>query len=66
MANRRRSPLITDERMEDVTMYGEFISSFDQWITPDKQRRRVRHLENLTEISEEFSEVEDASERLKE
>ncbi len=56
MANKRRKNLIRDERIEDTTMYGEFISSFDQWITMDKQRRRVRHIE---EISSELTREQD-------
>ena len=48
MANKRRKKLIRDERIEDVTMYGEFISSFDQWTTIDNQRRRVRHIEEVS------------------
>lgn len=52
MANKHRKNLIRDERIEDTTMYGEFISSFDQWVTIDEQRRRVRHIE---EISKELA-----------
>ncbi len=52
MANKRRKNLIRDERIEDATMYGEFISSFDQWITMDDQRKRVRHIE---EVSKELT-----------
>ena len=52
MSNKRRKNLIRDERIEDTTMYGEFISSFDQWNTPDNQRKRVRHIE---EISKELT-----------
>lgn len=37
------------EQVEDVTMYGEFIASFDNWTTPDKQRERARHLAEVTE-----------------
>ncbi len=48
MANKRRKNLIRDERIEDTTMYGEFISSFDQWITMDNQRKRVRHIEEIS------------------
>lgn len=48
MANKRRKNLITEERIEDVTMYGEFISSFDQWVTLDNQRKRVKHLEEIS------------------
>lgn len=49
MANRNDKNNIADERIEDTTMYGEFISSFDQWITPDRQRKIARHLEEVTE-----------------
>ena len=35
-----------NESVEDTTKYGEFISSFDEWITPDFQRKRAEHLEN--------------------
>ncbi len=52
MANKNNKTNIKDERIEDVTMYGEFISSFDQWMTPDKQRERARYLAEVTkEIS---------------
>lgn len=48
MANKNDKNNIKDERIEDVTMYGEFISSFHQWITPDGQRKIVNHLEEVT------------------
>ena len=48
MANKNNKNNISDERMEDVTMYGEFISSFHQWMTPDRQRKVARHLEEVT------------------
>lgn len=48
MANKRRKNLIHDEEIEDTTLYGEFISSFDQWTTMDNQRKRVRHLEEIS------------------
>ena len=47
MANVNDKNNIKDERIEDVTQYGEFISSFDQWITPDRQRMVGRHLEEV-------------------
>ncbi|MCX7748931.1 MAG: hypothetical protein N2645_18880 [Clostridia bacterium] len=49
MANRNDKTNIRDERIEDVTRYGEFIPSFDQWMTPDRQRKVARHLEEVTE-----------------
>ena len=35
------------EIIEDATEYGEFVASFDAWMTPEEQKRRVKHLENL-------------------
>ena len=48
MANKNSKGNIKDERIEDVTMYGEFIASFDQWVTPDKQKENAKHLEEVT------------------
>ena len=33
--------------IEDATEYGEFIASFDAWMTPEEQRRRAKHIEDL-------------------
>lgn len=32
---------------EDRTEYGEFIATFDAWMTPEEQKRRARYLEDL-------------------
>lgn len=48
MANKNDKNNIKDERIEDVTRYGEFVSSFHQWQTLDKQRKVARHLEGVT------------------
>lgn len=37
------------ETAEDVTYYGEFVPSFDVWITPEKQKEMADYLENLGE-----------------
>ena len=34
---------------EDVTMYGEFISTYFAWIPPTKQKERAEKLQNMTE-----------------
>ena len=36
------------EDNEDTTKYGEFISTFFQWITPEEQRKRAEELNNKT------------------
>ncbi len=33
--------------VEDATEYGEFIATFDAWMTPEEQKKRAQHLENL-------------------
>lgn len=33
--------------IEDDTEYGEFIATFDAWLTPEEQKRRAEYLENI-------------------
>ena len=35
--------------IEDTTEYGEFIPSFDAWVTPEKQKEMAKYLEELGE-----------------
>lgn len=51
--DKKRKNVRTDEDIEDTTMYGEFISSFDQWTTTDKQKKRVEHIERITDKNKE-------------
>ncbi|RCX09984.1 hypothetical protein DFR58_13128 [Anaerobacterium chartisolvens] len=53
MANKDNKNNIKDERVEDTTLYGEFVPSFHQWITLDKQRQVASHMEKVTETGEE-------------
>ena len=34
---------------EDATKYGEFISSYFAWITPEEQKKKVEKLQEITE-----------------
>ena len=34
--------------IEDSTEYGEFVATFDAWMTPEEQRRRAKYLEEST------------------
>lgn len=36
------------EDMEDVTKYGEFVSSYFAWISPERQKKRANEMENMT------------------
>ena len=33
--------------IEDSTEYGEFVATFDAWMTPEEQKRRAKYLEKL-------------------
>ncbi len=36
------------ENTEDTTKYGEFISSYFAWLTPEKQKKRAKEIDNMT------------------
>ena len=36
------------EKIEDITKYGEFIPSFFNWMTVDKQKEKAKEMENMT------------------
>lgn len=37
------------ETMEDITKYGEFVSSYFAWLTLDKQKKKADEMENMTD-----------------
>ena len=37
------------ESMEDVTKYGEFVSSYFSWLTLDKQKEKANEIEDITD-----------------
>lgn len=39
------------ENGEDTTKYGEFISSYFSWIPLEKQKEKVRELQDITKIN---------------
>lgn len=43
---------------EDVTEYGEFISSFDNWMTLEEQKRNADYLVNIEKLNKELQENE--------
>lgn len=36
------------EEMEDVTKYGEFVSSYFAWLTLEHQKENAQKMENMT------------------
>lgn len=41
------------EAMEDVSKYGEFVSSYFAWVTLEGQKDRVKEMENMTKKKQE-------------
>ena len=39
------------EEYEDVTKYGEFVSSFFGWISLEEQKRNARKMEEMSKVS---------------
>ena len=37
-----------NENEEDVTKYGEFVTTYFAWITPERQKRRANELNEMT------------------
>lgn len=37
-----------DKETEDVTKYGEFVSSYFAWLTPENQKKRAKELNDMT------------------
>ena len=37
-----------EEIEENVTMYGEFVSSYFAWVPPEKQKKRAKELDENT------------------
>lgn len=37
-----------DENVEDTTKYGEFISSYFAWLTPERQKKRAKEIDDMT------------------
>lgn len=36
-----------DDDKENVTKYGEFVSSYFAWLTPERQKKRAEDLEDV-------------------
>ncbi len=37
-----------NEETEDVTKYGEFVSSYFAWLTPERQKKRAKEIDEMT------------------
>ena len=48
---KQKSPKSLREN-EDTTKYGEFVTSYFAWLTPDKQKQKAESMEKITKIDE--------------
>lgn len=39
----------SDKNKEDTTKYGEFVSSYFAWISPEEQKKKAEELDKKTE-----------------
>lgn len=46
--NEMKEEISVLEETEDVTKYGEFVSSYFAWLTLDKQKKKANKIENVT------------------
>lgn len=46
--NRMDSEISEMYEIEDTTKYGEFVSSYFAWLTLDRQKRKAKEIENMT------------------
>lgn len=47
--NKMKEEIGSLETMEDVTKYGEFVSSYFSWLTLDKQKEKASEIEDITD-----------------
>lgn len=38
------------EETEDVTKYGEFVSSYFAWLTLEQQKKKVKKMEDISDV----------------
>jgi len=52
MNNKEKKDIQFDiEAGEDVTVYGEFVSSYFAWLPPERQKQRAKELDEKTKNS---------------
>ena len=51
MKNKNKEEIGVIEDQDDVTKYGEFVSSYFAWITLEGQKKRAKDMQNMTDKS---------------
>ena len=47
-ANKNKININNSEYVEDVTKYGEFVTSYFAWLPPEKQKERAKEIDDMT------------------
>lgn len=46
--SKEKNSIDKNENIEDVTKYGEFVSSYFAWLTPERQKKRAKEIDDMT------------------
>ena len=52
MPKKKLTEQMKSENIEDTTVYPEFIPTFDQWTSYERQQENTKHLEEIAELNE--------------
>ena len=52
MPKKKLTSQMKSENIEDTTVYPEFIPTFDQWTSYERQRENAEHLEEIAGLNE--------------
>jgi len=36
-----------EDKLNDISLYGEFMSTFNYWVSSEEQKNRVEHLQSI-------------------
>ena len=36
-----------EDKLSDISLYGEFMSTFNYWVSSEEQKNKVRHLQSI-------------------
>ncbi|MGE5632801.1 MAG: hypothetical protein ACM3TR_17175 [Caulobacteraceae bacterium] len=39
-----------EDKLNDVSLYGEFMATFNYWVSSEEQKKRVEHLQDIGRI----------------
>lgn len=36
-----------EDKLNDISLYGEFMATFNYWVSSEEQKNKVQHLQNI-------------------